>query len=64
MTNVKTKMIPVIIVATGTISKPFTKYLNNVPSKHNKVLQQTATLALHTYCGKYWCKVQNIERGK
>jgi hypothetical protein len=35
--------IPVIIVATGTISKPFTKYLSNVPSKHDiKAPQQTA----------------------
>ena len=33
--------------------------------KHDvKELQKTAILALHTYCGKYWCKVQNIERGK
>jgi stalled ribosome rescue protein Dom34 len=43
MWNVKTKVIPVIIGATGTISKSLTKYLNNVPSKHIKALQQTAT---------------------
>jgi hypothetical protein len=31
MWNVKTNVIPVIIGATGTISKSFTKYLSNVP---------------------------------
>jgi hypothetical protein len=36
-----------------------------IPSKHDiKELHKTAILALHTYSGKYWCKVQNIERGK
>ena len=65
MWNVKTEVIPVIIVATGTISKSLTKYLSNIPPKHDiSELQQTAILSLHTYCGKYWCKVQNIERGK
>jgi len=29
--NVKTKMIPVIIGATGTISKSFRKYVSNIP---------------------------------
>ena len=65
MWTVKTKVIPTIIGATGTISKSFRKYLSNIPGKHEiKELQKTALLALHTYCGKYWCKVQNIERGK
>jgi hypothetical protein len=51
--NVKTKVIVVIIGATGTISKSFSKYLSNVRVKHDiKELQQTALLALHTYCGK------------
>jgi hypothetical protein len=41
------------------------KYLSTIHGKHDiKYLQTTAILALHTYCGKYWCKVQNIERGK
>jgi len=31
MWNVKTKVIPVIIVATGTISKSLRKYVNNIP---------------------------------
>ena len=43
--NVKTKVIPVIIGATGTISKSFTKYVSNIPGKHEvKELQKTATL--------------------
>ena len=31
MWNVKTKAIPVIIGATGTISKTFRKYVSNIP---------------------------------
>jgi hypothetical protein len=34
MWNVKTKVAPVIIGATGSISKLFRKYLSNVPGKH------------------------------
>jgi len=45
MWNVKTKVIPVIIGATGTISKSFRKYVNNIPGKHEvKKLQKTAIL--------------------
>jgi hypothetical protein len=45
MWNVKTRMIPVIIVATGTISKSFRKYVNTIPGKHEiKELQKTAIL--------------------
>jgi len=33
MWNVKTKVIPVIIGATGTISKSFRKYVSNIPGK-------------------------------
>jgi hypothetical protein len=45
MWNVKTSMIPVIIGATGTISKSFRKYLSNVPGKHEvKELQKTVML--------------------
>jgi hypothetical protein len=51
---VETKVIPVIIGATGTMSKSFRKYLNNVPGKHDiKEPQHTAILALHTYFRKY-----------
>jgi hypothetical protein len=43
--NVKTKVTPVIIGATGTISKSFRKYLSSIPGKHDiKELQKTATL--------------------
>ena len=43
--NVKTKVIPVIIGATGTISKSFRKYVSNIPGKYEvKELQKTAIL--------------------
>jgi len=43
--NVKTKVIPVIIGATGTISKSFRKYVSNIPGHHEvKELQKTAIL--------------------
>ena len=45
MWNVKTKVIPVIIGATGTISKSFRKYVSNIPGKHEvKELEKTAIL--------------------
>jgi len=45
MWNVKTKVIPVIIGATGTISQSFSKYVSNIPGKHEvKELQKTAIL--------------------
>ena len=45
MWNVKTKVIPVVIGATGTISKSFRKYVSNIPGKHEvKELQKTAIL--------------------
>jgi hypothetical protein len=45
MWNVKTKVTPVIIGATGTISKSFTKCLSSTPGKHDiKELQKTAIL--------------------
>jgi hypothetical protein len=43
--NVKTKVTPVIIGATGTISKSFRKYLRSIAGKHDiKELQKTAIL--------------------
>jgi hypothetical protein len=44
--NVKTNVIPpVIIGATGTISKSFRKYVSNIPGNHEvKELQKTAIL--------------------
>ena len=45
MWNVKTKVIPIIIGTTGTISKSFRKYVSNMPGKHEvKELQKTAIL--------------------
>jgi hypothetical protein len=45
MWNVKTKVIPVITRATGTISKTFRKYVSNIPGNHeSKELQKTAIL--------------------
>ena len=45
MWNVKTKVIPKTIGATGTISKTFRKYVSNIPGNHEvKELQKTATL--------------------
>jgi hypothetical protein len=45
MWNEKAKVIPVIIGATGTISKSLKQYLSNIPGK-NEIKE------LHTYCGK------------
>jgi hypothetical protein len=45
MWNVKTNVIPVIIVATDTVSKSFRKYMSNIPGNHElKQLQKTAIL--------------------
>jgi hypothetical protein len=45
MWNVKTKVIPVIISATGAISKSFGKYVSNIPGNHEvKELQKTDIL--------------------
>jgi hypothetical protein len=45
MWNVKTRVIPVIIGATGTNSKSFRKYVSTIPRNHEvKELQKTAIL--------------------
>ena len=45
MWKVKTRVIPVIIRATGTISKSFRKYVSNITGNHEvKELQKTAIL--------------------
>jgi RNase P/RNase MRP subunit POP5 len=45
MWNVKTRVIPVIIGTTGTISKSFRKYVSDIPGKRDvKELQKTAIL--------------------
>ena len=55
MWNVRTKVIPVLIGAIGTISKSFRKYVSNKPGKH-EVKELKKTSILHTYFGKYLCK--------
>ena len=46
MWNVKTRVIPVIIGATGTISKSFRIYMSNIPGNHEvRELWKTAILA-------------------
>jgi len=53
MWNVKTKVIPVIIGATGTISKSFRKYVSNIPGNHElRNYRKQPYWALHTYFGK------------
>jgi hypothetical protein len=43
--NIKARVIPVVIGATGTISKSFRKYMNNIPGNHDvRELQKTAIL--------------------
>jgi hypothetical protein len=45
MWNVKTRVIPVIIGATGTISRSFRNYVNTIPGNHEvRELQKTAIL--------------------
>ena len=45
MWNVKKKVTPVIIGATGTISKSFRKYFSNIPGMNDiKELHKTAIL--------------------
>jgi hypothetical protein len=45
MWNVKTKVIRVIICATGTISNSFRKYVSNMPGNHEvKELQKIGIL--------------------
>jgi len=54
MWNVKTKAIPVIIGATGTVSKSFRKYVRNIPGKReSRNYRKQPCWALHTYFGKY-----------
>jgi len=52
MWNVKTKVIPLIIGASGTISKSFRKYVSNIPITKLRNYRKQPYWALHTYCGK------------
>jgi hypothetical protein len=51
----KIKPKPVIIQATGTISKSFWKHLSNIPGKHEvkKLQKKQPYLTLHMYARKY-----------
>jgi hypothetical protein len=45
MWNVKARVIPIVIGATGTISKTFRKYVSNITGDHDvRELQKTAIL--------------------
>ena len=51
---VKAKVIPVIIGATGTISKSFRKYVSNIKENTNsRNSRKQPYWALHTHFGKY-----------
>ena len=54
MWNVKTRVMPVIIGATGTISKSFRKYVSDIPGNNDvkKNYRKQPYWALHTYFGK------------
>jgi len=54
MWNAKTKVIPVIIGATGTISMSFRKYVSNIPGNMKlRSYKKQPFWSLHTYFGKY-----------
>ena len=48
--NVKTKVISVIIKATGTISEALRKYLSTLSGRHN--YRKQPNWPMNTYCGK------------
>jgi hypothetical protein len=54
MWNVKTKVIPVITGATGTVLKSLRQYLSNIPGKRESKEPQKKqpNWALYTNCGK------------
>jgi hypothetical protein len=53
MWNVKAKVTPVIIGATGTISKSFRKYLSSVPGNTiSRNCRKQPYWAHRTHCGK------------
>jgi len=55
MWTVKTKVIPVTIWATGTVSKPFRKYVSNIPGnmESRNYRKKKPYWALHTYFVTY-----------
>ena len=66
MCNVKSKVIPVIIWATGNISKSLRQYLSNIPGKHEiKELQTHIHICHCTQTAvRANVKVQNIFHGR
>jgi hypothetical protein len=51
--NVKARVIPVVIGATGTISKSLRKYVSNITGTMTlRNYRKQPYWALHTYCGK------------
>jgi hypothetical protein len=53
MWNIKTNVMLLIIGATGTISKPFRKYLSDIPGNTKpRNHRKQPYWALHTYFGK------------
>jgi hypothetical protein len=65
MWNVKAKVTPVIIGATGTISKSFRKYLSNILGKHELEELQNSHIGhcAHTL-GSVDVTVHNIQHGE
>jgi hypothetical protein len=67
MWNVKTKVMPVIIGATGTIPQSLRKYLSNMPGNHAiKEVQKTAVLGTTYILRKvllYACKYKTFNVG-
>jgi hypothetical protein len=49
MWNVKTRVIPVIIGATGTISKSFRKYVSTIPGNHEVNTLWTGNFLLNIF---------------
>ena len=62
--GVKANVIPVIIGATGTISKSLREYLSNMPGKHEiKEIRKTAVLGT-AHVLRRVLKIQNIFHGR
>jgi hypothetical protein len=65
MWNVRAKVVPVIIGATGTISKSLRQYLSNIPGKHEiKELQNSHIGHCTQTAENAIVKVQNISLAK
>jgi len=66
MWNVKTKVIPVIIGATGAISKSLSQYLSNITGEHEiKELQKNSHVGHYTRTAvSADVKLQNILYGR